>query len=620
MKDHDVEVVTSGLAPKLDVFLSGSTDVNRGRAEQSPSVAVRRDEQDGPAPVLDVELLSRNQVAKLAASRPHRPPPPSVGFSLFVQLDRDLDPERRRATMEAIGAQADRVRWKIDTASVEASADKVRTLLSVPGVAYVEPGQTLRGPEPTVGSSTPAPANETRRVATQVRRHHDGRDVLVGIIDVGGFDFAHPDFLRRDGGTRWVAIWDQGGSIAPPPASDRPDDRNALGYGSEILQAHMDAAIAAAPSRNMAATSLEPQSQMAVGSHGTHVASIAAGNRGVARRAHLAGVLIELRPEDTAAASSFYDSTRIADAVDYLLDLAASLGGAEPLPVSINISLGTNGHAHDTSSAMARWIDNALATRGRCVSVAAGNAGQVEPTSETDLSFVLGRIHAGGTFKATNLRHELGWIVVGDQIEDVSENELEIWYSPQDRINVEVRPPGGAWIGPVEPGHRQRNVMLSNGTVLSIYSETYYPANGLNRISILLSPVLRTGDRTMPGDRADRRRRVARPPDRHDDPGRALRRLDRTRRPPAAARKREAVELPVVLRCGQLHAGPHDQLPGLLRADPLGGQHRRGAQRGQRHVLPRADAGRPLQAGHRGRRDATSSPPGASIGGLPGWR
>jgi hypothetical protein len=120
--------------------------------------------------------------------------------------------------------------------------------------------------------------------------------------------------------------------------------------------------------------------------------------------------------------------------------------------------------------------------------VAAGNAGQVEPTSDTDLSFILGRIHAGGTFKATNLRHELGWIVVGDQIEDVSENELEIWYSPQDRINVEVRPPGGSWIGPVEPGHRQRNVMLPNGTVLSIYSETYYPANGLNRISILLSP------------------------------------------------------------------------------------------------------------------------------------
>ncbi len=118
---------------------------------------------------------------------------------------------------------------------------------------------------------------------------------------------------------------------------------------------------------------------MVPGSHGTHVASIAAGNSGVAPKASLVGVLVSIPAAGDAATTSFYDSTRIADAIEYLLRVAGRVEeGQPPRPLSINISLGTNGHAHDTSSPMAGWIDNALATRGRCVSVAAGNSGQVE--------------------------------------------------------------------------------------------------------------------------------------------------------------------------------------------------------------------------------------------------
>lgn len=511
MKPLEVEAMAQGVAPKLDVFMNGSDRVSLGRAEQCASVATESERDPMrpttqeyfmaptdhtrspalavvPATGREIRLLSSAEVAALAPKLPKTPESPSVNFSLFVQLDRDLDPESRARAVAAVNQQAHRVRWKIDTATIEISAPQVTELLKISGVSYVEPGQTLRGPEPVVGLSRKGPSANLRRISSEASHHRYGSDVLVGIIDVGGFDFAHTDFLDADGATRWVAIWDQGGKNRPAPVTSRPDDRDALNYGSEILKSHMDGAIAAAAARSISATSLEPQSQMVVGSHGTHVASICAGNRGLARKAHIAGVLVTLRREDLDASSSFYDSTRIADAVDYLIDLAAQLGGYSPLPLSINISLGTNGHAHDTSSAMARWIDNALATRGRCVSVAAGNAGQVGPSSPTDKGFIGGRIHAGGTFRATNLRQELGWIVVGDEIADVSENEMEIWYSPQDRINVEIRPPGGSWLEPIKPGRRIRNEVLDNGTVLSIHNETYYPANGLNRISILLSP------------------------------------------------------------------------------------------------------------------------------------
>jgi subtilisin family serine protease len=510
------------ISPRLDLILSATPAVNRSRAEQCPSLALMPAKGRGlrieastptvddapqtnqialeaiqpappaPEPVLPVTTFTKmkgSQITEHQSTRDHNPPPTTdVAISMFIKLDRDLDPDRRQELEQVIRINATRVSWKMDTAAVEMPVSRVSRLMNEDAVAYIELGQSLREPQPQVARTGVAHPSTRRSVRTARGRHRDGEGVLVGIIDVGGFDFAHPDFLA-EGGTRWEAIWDQGGSTRPPPPSR--EKASGPSYGSEIKKRHMDAAIAAAPDRGIAATELEPQSTMVIRSHGTHVASIAAGNSGVARRAHLAGVLVSLPSTGDPAAWSFYDSTRIADAIDYLLRLAADLGDElghqKPLPLAINISLGTNGHAHDTSSAMARWIDNSLASRGRCVTVAAGNAGQVAADAHAPRSLLLGRIHAGGVLAATNLRHELGWIVGGDGISDFSENEMEIWYGPQDRFNVEVCPPGGKWVGPVQLGRAIRHTFLK-GTVLSIHSEAYHPANGLNRISILLSP------------------------------------------------------------------------------------------------------------------------------------
>ena len=158
------------------------------------------------------------------------------------------------------------------------------------------------------------------------------------------------------------------------------------------------------------------------------------------------------------------------------------------MPVSINISLGTNGHAHDASSAISRWIDSALALPGRSVSVATGNAGQEGPADADDIGFILGRIHTSGRIPARGLDADIEWQVVGNTIADLSENELEIWYEAQDRFSVSVKPPGMDWIGPVEPGEFIENQQLSDRTIISIYNELYHPANGSNYISIYLTP------------------------------------------------------------------------------------------------------------------------------------
>ena len=134
-----------------------------------------------------------------------------------------------------------------------------------------------------------------------------------------------------------------------------------------------------------------------------------------------------------------------------------------------------------------------LATEGRAICVAAGNAGQEKGETPEDIGWVLGRIHGSGQIAAAGLSAELDWTVVGNSIVDVSENELEIWYGAQDRFSVHVRPPGASeWIS-VEPGQFIENRRLPSGTFLSIYNELYHPVNGCNYISLYLSPDLSTG-------------------------------------------------------------------------------------------------------------------------------
>jgi subtilisin family serine protease len=466
------------LQPKLRMIANGGEEVNVVRAEQCAAIRVtnqtllkkvarRRDETDVATTRRAVKKVPpRGNLSKIA---------PDIEASVFVQLN--------DAAIDS-GPVKGEVARKGNIVSARVALTGLPDLTKDPRVAFVEIGEALKQPRPAITAGTVStPTNAVRRLGKE-SQHHYGAGVLIGIIDVQGFDFTHPDFLDSKGKTRFEAIWDQGGDARPSPGPPKSQ----FGYGAEFKREHLIAAMKAAPSLGVPAYEVERQSQIEPGSHGTHVASIAAGNRGVCRRSPIAAVLVSLSTADDDKRRSFYDSTRIADAVDYLVALAGRMKKA----VSINISLGTNGHAHDGTGAIGRWIDSVMSTPGRAVSVAAGNSGQEKGEGPDDIGWVMGRVHTSGKVPATGLSADIEWVVAGNGLVDISENELELWFGSQDRFAIEIFTPQGQRIGPVESREFIENRRLDDGSFISVYNELYHPANGANYISVYLSPNLRS--------------------------------------------------------------------------------------------------------------------------------
>lgn len=470
---------TRKIQPKLRMIANCSNAVNTIRAEHCSAIAVTQPnllEEIEPQRSLDAMPVLRSAIPLRARKKPKlKTVSEDVSANVFIVT---ADAADHPARFPGEGAR------KGNLVTATATLAQLGEIASRPKVTYIEMAEPLTPPRPVVSTQrATAPRTGARRFRS-VKDHGGGEGVLIGLIDVQGFDFAHPDFLDAKGRTRFVRIWDQGGTARPAPKFSNTTEYD---YGAEFTDAHLNAAIKESRQVGVSAQDLEPQSQMMHGSHGTHVASIAAGNRGVCPRAMIAGVLISLPDEETDRRKSFYDSTRLAHAVDYLFALADEL---KVKAVSINVSLGTNGHAHDASAAISRWIDSLMAVPGRAITVAAGNAGQEVSEFEGDLGYVMGRIHTSGRVAMRDLYTDIEWVVVGNGMVDISENELELWYSAQDRFAISLRPPGGAWIGPVEPRQFLENHQLKDGSHVSIYNELYHAANGSNYIAIYLTPYL----------------------------------------------------------------------------------------------------------------------------------
>ena len=176
----------------------------------------------------------------------------------------------------------------------------------------------------------------------------DGEGVIVGVID-SGIDYTNPHFRNADGTSRILYLWDQ----------TLPD--------AEFSKAQIDAALAA----NSLQEGYRLVPSRDTSGHGTAVAGIAAGSgvgsyEGVAPKSSL--IVVKL---GTAAADSFPRTTELMRAVTYVVKKAQQLGA----PLVINLSFGNTYGAHNGSSLVERFLDNASEVGRTVICVGSGNEG-----------------------------------------------------------------------------------------------------------------------------------------------------------------------------------------------------------------------------------------------------
>jgi subtilisin family serine protease len=469
---------TNRIHPKLRMISNGSTSVNQFRAQIASDLAIDSTVDLASIDVFSDPKVRRNSIEKLKNWKRTKLTelPERVNINVFISCSQTVDRDL------LMGGNALRYTEQQRLVSATIPLSSLPILAQTEGVEYIELAGRLIIPEIIASTPSDGPGISPRELMKPFSIVAGNRPVLIGIIDAQGFDFAHPDFLTNQGETRFIRIWDQAGR--------RSSSGENIPFGVELTQEEMNHAIRQAALHGVSAHHYAPQSQQIVGSHATHVASIAAGNNGVFPGAMLAGVLLSLAKGQLDRRQSFYDSSQIVHGVEYLTKLADSL----QVPLVINISMATNGHAHDGSHPLTRWLDSLLSKPGRALCVAAGNSGQDVPESADDIGWMMGRIHTTGHVPEAETHVDLEWEVLQYGSEDMSENELEIWYSSLDEIAVSIQAPDGQWIGPVETCQYIENQQLSSGTFLSIYNDIFHINNGDNSIAIYLSPLFQSPD------------------------------------------------------------------------------------------------------------------------------
>jgi subtilisin family serine protease len=297
---------------------------------------------------------------------------------------------------------------------------KMREMAALAGVRQITAAQPVRKMMNLSAGPTGVHLPET----VFPRDENTGTGTIVGVIDTG-IDIEHPDFLKDDGSTRILSIWDHTldssdvGGVANPPVN--------FTYGTEWSTDRIQDGYAACAHRDN-------------DGHGTHVAGTAAGN---GRAPHYDGPYTGLAPEAELLIVKFdFDNeknrnseTAVIDAINWIFQKATEQGK----PCVINMSMGSDYGPHDGSTAEERGLDD-LTGAGKIICLSAGNAGSSWSGPSFDTHG--GPIHGSGDI---NTQQDIVFKTPTDYLPSDADDYVffDIWYPGTVTAYVQITTPGG---------------------------------------------------------------------------------------------------------------------------------------------------------------------------------
>lgn len=310
--------------------------------------------------------------------------------------------------------------------------DAVYAILHVPVALFYEMYPSIRYSElPILYGLT----DETSLDASKVFDVRDGpifnlrgQGVIIGIIDTG-IDYTNPLFLKPDGSTKILSIWDQSNHTGPSPMP--------ANFGTIYSQEQINQALSSD-------NPLEIVPSIDENGHGTMMAGIAVGNDveeedffGVAPDADL--VIVKLRQAKQSIRDFFFipegpscfQENHVMWANQYCVDVARSLNR----PIVICLGLGSSQGAHSGRSPLNLLMNQLGDLPNTAMVVPMGNEGN------------LGR-HYYGTIDP-NVGSNTVELNIG---ENDSGFTMEIWGDTPGIYSMDILSPSGEYIPRIPPG------------------------------------------------------------------------------------------------------------------------------------------------------------------------
>lgn len=260
-----------------------------------------------------------------------------------------------------------------------------------------------------------------------------GRGTIIGIVDTG-IDYLNKDFIKADGTTKIVRLWDQ--------AIESESQENVF-FGTEYTEEDINKAIKAKEA-GQDPYSIVPSKD--INGHGTAMAGLtaSAGNGknvvGVANEAELA--IVKLKIAGKAYTKYYftddkteyqYRSSDIIIGVKYLFDLAKKINK----PMAIFIPLGSTIGGHDGSSIIEKYIDDISMFRGIVVITSTGNQGASQ-------------VHTSGIIKKVGDKKRVELNIGRDQKNIL----LNVYSTRPDKLGLSIISPSGETISSITPKSR----------------------------------------------------------------------------------------------------------------------------------------------------------------------